>query len=75
MGNQELAQRIVRSFVNDMLPAANSAGQAVSNCDAAQVPLIAHSIKGSAANVGDWKCLTQGFERVKPLLGSFQPED
>jgi len=47
MGNEDMAQRILRGFVDDMPRQLALLAQAVDNRDAA-----AHSIKGAAANVG-----------------------
>jgi two-component system sensor histidine kinase/response regulator len=51
MGNRELAQRIIRGFLNDMPEQIARLAQALSDHDATQARLVAHSIKGSAANV------------------------
>lgn len=67
MGNLALAQRILRGFVEDMPGQIAVLAQAISDGDASQVQLIAHSIKGAAANVGGlelrklaWKLEEQG---------------
>ena len=52
MGNEDLARRIARGFVDDMPNQLALLAQAVSNFDAPAVRLVAHSIKGAAANVG-----------------------
>ena len=52
MGNEDLAQRIIRGFVEDMPRQIALLAQAVNNRDADAVRLVAHSIKGAAANVG-----------------------
>ena len=52
MGNEELAQRIVRGFVDDMPGQIARLAQAVRDLDGNAVRLAAHSIKGAAANVG-----------------------
>jgi PAS domain S-box-containing protein len=51
MGNQDLAHRIVRGFVEDMPQQIALLAEAVGRHDNKQVRLIAHSIKGAAANV------------------------
>ena len=51
MGNEELARRIVRTFVNDIPRQLARLAQAVSDGDVQQVRLVAHSIKGAAASV------------------------
>lgn len=52
MGNQPLAKKILRRFVEDMPLQLALLAEAVENHDAKQVRLVAHSIKGAAANVG-----------------------
>jgi CheY-like chemotaxis protein/HPt (histidine-containing phosphotransfer) domain-containing protein len=52
MGNELLAQRIIRGFVDDMPRQLALLAQAVENLDAMSLRLAAHSIKGAAANVG-----------------------
>jgi HPt (histidine-containing phosphotransfer) domain-containing protein len=52
MGNEDLAQRIVRGFVSDMPRQIALLAQAVKDLDGDAVRLAAHSIKGAAANVG-----------------------
>ena len=52
MGNEDLAQRIIRGFVEDMPRQIALLAQAVNNLDAQAVRLVAHSIKGAADNVG-----------------------
>jgi len=52
MGNEDLARRIARGFVDDMPNQLALLAQAVSNFDAPAVRMVAHSIKGAAANVG-----------------------
>jgi HPt (histidine-containing phosphotransfer) domain-containing protein len=51
MGNELLARRIIRRFVDDMPRQLALLAQAVSDGDAGQVRLTAHSIKGAAASV------------------------
>ncbi len=51
MGNEDLARRLVRGFVDDMPEQIARLAQAVSNLDAEAVRLVAHSIKGAAASV------------------------
>jgi len=51
-GNEEMAQRIVRGFVDDIPRQIGLLAQAVSDLDAGAVRLTAHSIKGAAGNVG-----------------------
>ena len=51
MGNQKLAQRTVRGFVEDVPRQLARLAQAVSEGDAGQVRLIAHSIKGASSGV------------------------
>jgi len=52
MGNEELAQRIVSGFMDDMPRQLTLLARAVENVDAAALRLVAHSIKGAASNVG-----------------------
>ena len=52
MGNEDLARRIVHRFMDDMPSQIALLAEAVNNLDAQAVRLVAHSIKGSAANVG-----------------------
>ncbi len=52
MGNEDLARRIIRGFMDDMPNQIASLAQAVNNFDSAAVRMVAHSIKGAAANVG-----------------------
>jgi HPt (histidine-containing phosphotransfer) domain-containing protein len=51
MGNEALARRILRGFVNDMPRQFALLAQALSEGDAGKVRLAAHSIKGAAASV------------------------
>jgi CheY-like chemotaxis protein/HPt (histidine-containing phosphotransfer) domain-containing protein len=51
MGSRQLARRIIRRFVDDMPRQIALLAQAVSDCDAPRVRLVAHSIKGAAASV------------------------
>ncbi len=51
MGNEVLARRILRGFVNDMPSQLAQLAQAISGGDAGQVRQAAHSIKGAAASV------------------------
>ena len=51
MGNEELACRIIRGFVDDMPVQIARLAEAVSAGDAQQVRMLAHSIKGAAASV------------------------
>ena len=51
MGNQQLARRILRGFVEDMPRQIARLAQAVSEGDAGRVRLVAHSIKGAASSV------------------------
>ena len=51
MGNEDLAQRIVWEFVEDMPRQMALLAQALNNFDASALRQVAHSIKGSAANV------------------------
>ncbi len=51
MGDRELAKRVIRSFVDDMPRQIALLAEAVSGGEAGEVRLIAHSIKGAAANV------------------------
>jgi CheY-like chemotaxis protein len=51
MGNEDLARRIIRTFVNDMPRQIARLAQAVSDSDAPLVRLTAHSIAGAAASV------------------------
>jgi PAS domain S-box-containing protein len=52
MGNEDLARRIIRKFVEEMPREIARLAQAVNQLDCAAVRLAAHSIKGAAANVG-----------------------
>ena len=52
MGNEDLARRLVRGFVDDMPQQIARLAQAVNSLDSQTVRLVAHSIKGAAANVG-----------------------
>ena len=51
MGNQKLAQRTVRGFIEDAPRQLARLAQAVSEGDAGQVRLLAHSIKGASSGV------------------------
>jgi HPt (histidine-containing phosphotransfer) domain-containing protein len=51
MGDRDLAKRVIRGFVDDMPRQIALLAEAVSGGEASQVRLIAHSIKGAAANV------------------------
>ena len=51
MGNQKLAQRTVRGFLEDVPRQLARLAQAVSEGDAGQVRLLAHSIKGASSGV------------------------
>ena len=87
MGNQELARRIIRRFVEDMPRQIAALAGAVNSGDASQVRLLAHSIKGAAANAGGlelreaaWKLeqqgkagdLTAAAATLPELSGSFE---
>jgi HPt (histidine-containing phosphotransfer) domain-containing protein len=52
MGNEDLARRLVRRFVDDVPQQIARLAQAVNSLDSQTVRLVAHSIKGAAANVG-----------------------
>jgi CheY-like chemotaxis protein/HPt (histidine-containing phosphotransfer) domain-containing protein len=52
MGNQELASRVISSFLSDAPRQLAALADALSRSDAAAAGLAAHSLKGSAANVG-----------------------
>jgi HPt (histidine-containing phosphotransfer) domain-containing protein len=52
MGNADLAQRIMREFLDDMPRQIALLAKAVDNGDAPAVRMTAHSIKGAADNVG-----------------------
>jgi HPt (histidine-containing phosphotransfer) domain-containing protein len=52
MGDEELAQRTVRDFVEETPRQIALLAQAVNDLDAQAVQRVAHSIKGAAANVG-----------------------
>lgn len=52
MGNEELARRIVRRFLEDLPHQVVLLEQAVRDGDVPGVRLIAHAIKGAAAGVG-----------------------
>jgi CheY-like chemotaxis protein/HPt (histidine-containing phosphotransfer) domain-containing protein len=67
MGNEVLARRVIRRFVDDMPRQIALLAQAVSEGDAPRVRLMAHSIKGAAASVSgpemrdaSWKLEQQG---------------
>jgi HPt (histidine-containing phosphotransfer) domain-containing protein len=51
MGNRGLARRILGTFIDDMPRQLALLAQAVSDGNAPQVRLLAHSIKGAAASV------------------------
>jgi CheY-like chemotaxis protein len=51
MLDEDLARKIVRRFMEDMPRQIASLAQAVTNLDTKAVRLVAHSIKGAAANV------------------------
>jgi PAS domain S-box-containing protein len=87
MGNEDLAQRIVRGFVDDMPHQLALLAQAVNSLDGNALRLAAHSIKGAAANVGGlemsgiaWKLeqagsagdLTAAAATLPELLASFE---
>jgi two-component system sensor histidine kinase/response regulator len=52
MGNEDLAQQIIREFVDDIPGQLLRLAQAVNELDSEAVRFVAHSIKGAAANVG-----------------------
>jgi CheY-like chemotaxis protein/HPt (histidine-containing phosphotransfer) domain-containing protein len=67
MGNEQLARRILRKFVDDMPRQIAVLARAVSDGDAQRVRLVAHSIKGAAASVSagemreaSWKLEQEG---------------
>jgi len=62
MGDQKLAKRIVRGFMDEMPRQIASLAQAVGNRDAQQVRLVAHSIKGAAANVSGMELREAAFQ-------------
>jgi CheY-like chemotaxis protein/HPt (histidine-containing phosphotransfer) domain-containing protein len=75
MGNEVLARRIIRTFVNDMPRQIALLAQAVNDGDVNRVRMVAHSIKGAAASVSgqemrdsSWKLEQQG--RAEDLTGS-----
>lgn len=87
MGNDFLARRILRTFVDDMPRQIALLAQAVSAGDAPQVRMVAHSIKGAAASVSgremrdaSWKLEQQGRDgnltgaasTVRELSASFE---
>jgi HPt (histidine-containing phosphotransfer) domain-containing protein len=87
MGNEDLAQRIVRGFVDDMPHQLALLAQAVNSLDGNALRLAAHSINGAAANVGGlemsgiaWKLeqagsagdLTAAAATLPELLASFE---
>ena len=51
MGNEDLARRIAQGFVDDMPLQLAALARAVNDRDAPAVRLVAHSIRGAAANV------------------------
>ena len=87
MGNETLARRIVRRFVDDMPIQIARLAEAVSDGNAPQVRLVAHSIKGAAASVSgpemrdaSWKLeqqgrdgdLTAAVDALRELSASFE---
>jgi HPt (histidine-containing phosphotransfer) domain-containing protein len=67
MGNEELARRVLRRFLDDLPAQIARLAQAVNESDAPQVRLAAHAIKGAAACVSgreirdaSWKLEQQG---------------
>jgi len=52
MGNEDLARRVVRQFVDDAPRQLELLAQAVADADAVSVTQVAHAIKGAAANTG-----------------------
>ena len=87
MGNDLLARRILRRFVDDMPRQIALLAQAVSDGDAPQVRLMAHSIKGAAASVSgpemrdaSWRLeqqghdgdLTTSLDALRELWASFE---
>lgn len=87
MGNEALARRILRTFVDDMPRQIAAVAQAVCDGDAPRVRLVAHSIKGAAASVSSgemreasWKLeqegrdgnLTAAAAAVRELSASFE---
>ncbi|HUO29581.1 MAG TPA: PAS domain S-box protein [Bryobacteraceae bacterium] len=52
MGNEDLARRILRGFVEDMPRQIALLAEAVNNEDSQAARLTAHSVKGAAGNVG-----------------------
>ena len=63
MGNEDLARRIVEVFVKDTPHQLSALAEAIEKADSRNTRLIAHSIKGSAANIGG-----QGLSRVAAQL-------
>jgi CheY-like chemotaxis protein/HPt (histidine-containing phosphotransfer) domain-containing protein len=87
MGNDTLARRILRRFVDDMPRQIALLAQAVSDGDSPQVRLMAHSIKGAAASVSgqeirdaSWKLeqvgrdgdMTPSLDALRELWASFE---
>jgi len=62
MGNQQLARRILRGFVDDMPHQIALLAQAVRDGDAPQARLVAHSIKGAAASVSGLEIRNASWE-------------
>jgi HPt (histidine-containing phosphotransfer) domain-containing protein len=52
MGDEDMAQKILRGFVEEMPLQLARLARAVENSDGNELRLVAHSIKGAAANVG-----------------------
>ncbi len=81
MGNRQLAQQIVRGFVEDMPRQIALLADAVGEGDSKQVRLIAHSIKGAAASVcglelreAAWRVEQQGSAGDLTAAGAALPE-
>jgi HPt (histidine-containing phosphotransfer) domain-containing protein len=66
MGNEELAKRILNGFVEDMPRQLARLAQALNSFDADTVRVVAHSIKGAAANVSglEMREIAQKLERT-----------
>jgi CheY-like chemotaxis protein/HPt (histidine-containing phosphotransfer) domain-containing protein len=81
MGNKGLARQIMRQFVDDFPRQIALLAQAVSDGDAQQVRMVAHSIKGAAASVSlpemreaSWKLEQQGRDENLTAAGAAMAE-
>jgi HPt (histidine-containing phosphotransfer) domain-containing protein len=65
MGNVEIAQTVVRIFLDDIPKQIESLKCSLETSDIATIELLAHSIKGAAANVGGEALRNLAFEIEK----------